>query len=92
MRAPYVLSLALGLSIASPSLWLPNLWPSFVIPAFAAVTLQALALGNWQRKETLFKLTDYAYYLLIGGVAVLGSQLLLRADEAKQVDALVEIG
>jgi hypothetical protein len=91
MRAPHVLSLALGLSIASPTLWLPSLWPSFVIPGIAAVALQTIALGAWKKKEFFFKIADYAYYLLIGGVAVLGSQLWLRAEEAKEVDAAVNI-
>lgn len=91
MRWPHLLALTLGLLFAGPALWLPNLWPSFVLPGIALVTLQFVALGSWQAKDTFFKWTDYVYYLLLGAVVTIASAVMLRADEARRVDAQVEV-
>ena len=91
MRLHHLLALALGLAFSSPSLWLPNLWLSFVVPGIVLGALQIVALGNWGRKETFFKFTDYIYYLLLGAVVAIGSTVVLRVDEARLVDAQVEL-
>lgn len=79
-----------ALAIACPALWLPNFWPTFLIPAAVFLVLQLLAIGSWRQKETLFKVTDYVYYLLIGTVIALGSRFILQAEQVEALDEILE--
>lgn len=80
----------IALAFASPAVWFPNFWPTFLVPAAVFLGLQMVALRQWSHKETLFKVTDYIYYLLIGGIVALGSHYLLQAEQVGALDAILE--
>ena len=80
-----------AVAITCPAFWFPNFWPAFLLPAIVFLLLQAIAIGHYDKKDTIFKWTDYVYYLLIGGVVALGSRYVLQLEHVRVLDRLLEI-